>query len=99
MRSLIISLSLLALPAIAHAQEPSAPIKSGETVTIAASHPLMNVVATGDPAKAAPVIYPEPRPMLKKPLGTVARELRVQHAEVPKAKTVANDEQPITEEK
>jgi len=86
-------LVLAAVPALA--QEPSAPIKSAETVTVAASHPCTSV-AVGD-SKPAPVIYPEPRPT-KISLGEYARRIRAAHGYAPKAATYkVNDDAPIEE--
>ena len=86
----------LAVPALA--QEPSRKITPADPVSVTAHTPICNVSDSGDPAKAAPVLPPTALPPLKKPLGTVARELRAAHATEPKAKTVANDEQPIEQE-
>jgi len=95
-RFVVLLLCIVTEPIAAKAQEPSAPIKSAETVTAAASHPLTSVVL-GD-SKPAPVIYPEPRPT-KISLGEYARRIRAAHAAAPKAaKFVVNDDAPLAEE-
>jgi len=91
---MLIAFALLTVPAFA--QEPTKKITPAETVTVQASHPIMNVAETGDPSKAAPIIYPDPRPRMN--LAEIARQLRTEHLFIPKATTVANDEKPIKEQ-
>ena len=71
-----LALLLCVVPCILHAQEPSRAIVPADTITVASRMPIMNVVAHGDDAKATPVIAPIALPTLRKPLGTVAREIR-----------------------
>jgi len=71
-----LALLLCVVPCILHAQEPSRAIVPADTITVASRTPIMNVVAHGDEAKATPVVAPTALPTLKKPLGTVAREVR-----------------------
>lgn len=88
---MLIAFVLLTVPALA--QEPTKKIPPAETITVQASHPIVNVFETGVMEKGAPMIYPDPRPA--DGLAVIARKLKVEHAAVPKAKTVANDETPI----
>lgn len=93
MRLVIVVIGILI--ASAHAQEPTAPIQSADTIAKAAHAPQGMTIATGGGAPA-PTIYPEPRPAMK--LGEIARAYRIIHATAPKATKIANDEAPIAEE-
>jgi hypothetical protein len=75
-RFLVLLICVVTEPAILHAQEPTRAIVPADTITVASRTPITNVVAHGDEAKATPVIVPVALPTLKKPLGTVAREVR-----------------------
>jgi hypothetical protein len=82
---------------LAHGQEPSAPIKAGETITVAASHPVTVTALSMTESKPAPVIYPNPLPRTVS-LAEAARRNRAAHRYAPKAVKVVNDDAPLTEE-
>lgn len=75
-RFLILLICVVTEPCILHAQEPSKAIVPADTITVAARTPIQNVAMHGDDTKVTPVVAPVALPPLKKPLGTVAREVR-----------------------
>jgi hypothetical protein len=87
--ALLITGFVLLIPA--SAQELKGPA-SKQLVTMQLGEPR---IATGSPARPAPVIQPKPLPQLSLSLGEIARRARAARAAGPKAQVVVNDDLPL----
>jgi hypothetical protein len=86
--ALLITVVALLIPA--SAQELKGPA-SQQPVTMQLGEPR---IATGSPARPAPVIQPKALPQLSLSLGEIARRVRAARAAGPKAQVVVNDDVP-----